>query len=91
MTIPQASNLSMFLLQKPENIMGFKPDFHSTPLDSRDFLTFLPIEVATFQIYPSKLPQMLSLESVQNHVNHLKSIKQKQMLEFGKESQEPEQ
>ena len=54
---------------------GIQNYFYSTPLHSRDFLTFLPIEVAAFQIYPSKLPLMLSLESVQNHVNHLKSIK----------------
>ena len=45
---------------------GIQNYFYSTPLHSRDFLTFLPIEVAAFQIYPSKLPLMLSLESVQN-------------------------
>ena len=70
---------------------GIQNYFHSSPLHNRDFLTFLPIEVAAFQIYPSKLPLMPPLESVQSHVNYLKSIKQKQMLEFGKESQEPEQ
>ena len=91
MTIPQASNLKQVLAAETCEYSGIQNYFHSTPSHRRDFLTFLPIEVAAFQIYPSKLPQMLSLESVQNHVNQLKSIKQKQMLEFRKESQEPEQ
>jgi hypothetical protein len=92
MTIPQVSNLSMFLLQKPVKIMGFKIIFirlHYTL--GTDFSTFLPTEVVVVQIYPSKLPPMLSLESVQNHLNYLKSIKQMQMLGSDGNSQEPEQ
>ena len=50
MTIPQESSLSMFLLQKPVNeIQNY---FYSTPLQSTDFSTILPIEVVVVQIYP---------------------------------------
>ena len=65
---------------------GIQTYFHSIPSHNRDVSAFLPIEVVVVQIYLSKLSPMPSMESVKNHLNHLKRIKQRQMLDYTRES-----